>query len=262
MPELIGDAVLKRKNEVSGQISLFDIADAEDKNTFRRQMPDVGEFSKDELLSFEKEATGLYLSGHPIDSYMPAFKRTVTAWSKDYVPEESTGSCKYSDGTELTSGGIVVDKKLKITKNGRQMAFVTIEDIYGQFDVLIFPDMFDRFRELIELDSMIFVKGRVSINRDETASLVAEKIADVKRPREELWIAFKDINEYRAMARQLDDLCFDNSGPCEAIVYLRREKARKSLGPSLKVNLYQVTLQKFIEAFGAENVRTRDAGYF
>lgn len=262
MPELIGDAVLKRKNEVSGQISLFDIADAEDKNTFRRQMPDVGEFSKDELLSFEKEATGLYLSGHPIDSYMPAFKRTVTAWSKDYVPEESTGSCKYSDGTELTSGGIVVDKKLKITKNGKQMAFVTVEDIYGQFDVLVFPDLFDRFRELIELDSMIFVKGRVSINRDETASLVAEKIADVKRPREELWIAFKDINEYRAMARQLDDLCFDNSGPCEAIVYLRREKARKSLGPSLKVNLYQATLQKFIGVFGAENVRTRDAGYF
>ena len=260
MPELLSDASLKKKSDIAGQMTLFDIVGETDRESFKRSLPDVGEFEHDELLAYEKEAAGIYLSGHPIEAYMDSFKRIVTAWSKDYHPDETTGFSRLTEGMEAVSGGIVTERKLKITKNGKQMAFLTLEDVYGQFPVLLFPDTFERFRELTGQDMKVYVHGRASINRDESASLIADRLIRVEDAKKELWIAFSDKNEYDRRRTELEDICFDSQGNSEVVVYLRMEKQMKKLGGDLKVSCSAENLNKFKQAFGDENVRIREMG--
>ena len=258
--ELLAEVSSRRKSEIVGQMTLFDIADEADKQSFRHQLPKAAEFDTEELLNYEKEATGIYLSGHPMDRYMDICSRIVTAWAKDYQPDEQTGECRFSEGEELISAGTVIECSLKTTKTNRQMAFVTIEDIYGQIDVVVFPEVFDRSRELLHTDSKIFVKGKVNIGRDERASLLAGMIYDINDIRREVWIAFADIEEFKAESSKLMDLCFENQGDAEVIVYLKKERMKKSMGTDYKVNADEEHLRLFTDAFGADNVRTRVAG--
>ena len=260
LDDLMTEAQVKRKSEIVGQMTLFDIASDEDKQSFKHQLPKVPEFDKDELLAYEKEATGIYLSGHPMDSYMDVCSKIVTAWAKDYLPDEQTGECRFSEGEELISAGTVTECRLKITKNNRQMAFVTLEDVYGQIDVVVFPDVFDKSRELIQPDSKVFVRGRASIGRDEQASLLAGAIFDINDVKREVWVAFADMEDYKAKASELCDICFENQGDAEVIAYLRKERMKKSLGPNYKVDASGDKLNGLKEAFGEANVRVRVAG--
>ncbi len=259
MGDLIDDQQ-KKKSEIAGQMTLFDIAGEEEKMTFKRPLPKVEEFSEDELLAYEKEASGIYLSGHPMDQYAEVCKKIVTAWSGDYLPDESTGLCVMREGTEVISAGVVLERKLKTTKTNKQMAFLTVEDVYGQFDVLVFPDVFERFRELTEPDRKIFIMGKFSIGRDETASLIASRLVDIRNTRRELWIAFEDVKAYTEAAADLEDLCFENQGSVQAVVYARKERAIKKLSADLRVNDEKETLEAFRKRFGAENVKTRVLG--
>ncbi len=197
--ELLAEASVRKKSEITGQMTLFDIADEADKQSFRHQLPNVAEFDTEELLAYEKEATGIYLSGHPMDRYMDVCSKIVTAWAKDYQPDEQTGACRFREGDELISAGTVIECRLKITKSNRQMAFVTIEDIYGQIDVVVFPEVFDKSREFLLPDSRIFVKGKANIGRDERASLLAGSICDINDVRREVWVAY--ALKIRAMQR-------------------------------------------------------------
>lgn len=260
MNELVDEAASRRKSEISGQITLFDIADQSGRDSFRRAMPDLPEFDQNELLAFEKEAAGIYLSGHPMEAYMESFRKIVTAWSYDYRADEASGLSRLKEGDNVISGGIVVERKLKVTKKDRQMAFLTLEDVYGQFEVLVFPDVLERFRMLTEPDSRIFVTGRASIGRDENASLLAETLRDVENIRKEIWIAFEDIQAYRAADRQLTDLCFEHQGLTQAVVYLRKEKAVKRLPKDLSVAADEETVFLFKKEFGNDNVKTRILG--
>lgn len=255
---LLDDAAVRKKSEIAGQITLFDIAGKEENNSFRRAMPPVGEFSPEELLIYEKEATGLYLSGHPIEAHIDTFRRTVTAWSRDFHADETTGECRFSEGTEVISGGIITERKLKIIKSQRQMAFLKLEDIYGQYEVLIFPDAFDRYRAKTELDQKVYLHGRISIGRDENASLIADRIISFDELKKELWVAFDDKNAYDMMASELEDICFENQGTADAVVYLRKEKAVKKLGRELAVSDSTEVITRLKDAFGADNVRLRE----
>ncbi len=258
--DLLTEASVRRKTEIAGQLTLFDFADEADKQSFRHRLPEVPEFDREELLAYEKEAAGIYLSGHPMDQYMDVCSKIVTAWSKDYLPDENTGECRYREGEELISAGTVADCRLKITKQNRQMAFVTIEDIYGSIDVVVFPDTFDRSRELLAPDSRVFIKGRASIGRDEKASLLAAQIFSIDDTAREVWIAFDDIAAYKAEQDKLNDLCFENPGDAGVIIYLKKERMRKSLGALSRVNAAAERLEAFKQAFGEENVRVRVIG--
>jgi len=255
---LLSDASARKHSEIAGQITLFDIAESEENDSFKRAMPPVGEFSREELLMYEKEATGLYLSGHPVEAHIDTFKRTVTALSKDYYVDESTGVCRFRDGTEVISGGIISEKKLKITKQQRQMAFLKVEDLYGQFEVLIFPDTFDRYRSKLETDSKVYLHGRISIGRDENASLIADKIIGFDELKKEIWVAFDDKAAYDKAASRLEDMCFENQGTVEPVVYLKKEKSYKKLGRSLAVDSSEEFIERLKAAFGDANVRIRE----
>lgn len=258
--DLLAEAAIRKKSDIVGQMTLFDIADEADKQSFKHQLPKVDEYEPDELLAYEKEATGIYLSGHPMDRYMDVCSRIVTAWAKDYQPDEQTGECRFKEGDELISAGTVTECKLKITKTGRQMAFLTIEDIYGQIDVVVFPEVFDRSRELLHTDAKIFVRGKANIGRDETASLLASAIYDIEDVRREVWVAFADIEEFRKQSQRLTELCFETPGAAEVIVYLKKERMKKSLGPDYKIDAAADKLKVFADAFGENNVRVRVTG--
>ena len=260
MNELLDEASSRRKSEISGQITLFDIADPSGKASFRHKMPELQEFSKSELLAYEKEAAGIYLSGHPMETYVDSFRKIVNAWSYDYRADDVTGLCRLKEGDSVVSGGIILERKLKVTRKDRQMAFLTLEDIYGQFEVLVFPDVLDRFRELTEPDSRVFVTGRISIGRDENASLLAETLRGVENIRKELWIAFEDMKAYKSAGSGLEEKCFEHQGHVPVVVYLRREKAVKRLPRDLAVRTDEDTLALLYKEYGEENVKTRVLG--
>lgn len=260
MYELLDEAAVRRKSDIAGQITLFDIADQTDKGSFKKALPNVKEFDREELLAFEKEAAGIYLSGHPMDMYMDSMRKIVTAWSYDYKADETTGLCHMTEGTVVISAGIIVERKLKITKNNRQMAFLTLEDIYGQIEVLAFPDVFERARELTDPDRRVYITGKATINRDENASLIAERICDIEDTRKELWIACSDKADYDRKAQAVEDFCFEHQGRVPVIIYLRREKAAKKLGRDLQVTTDAATIEALREICGEENVKVRVLG--
>ena len=261
MADLQDDLSAKKRSEIAGQISLFDIVSDEDKTSYQHRLPDVQEFSREELLAFEKEAAGIYLSGHPMETYMNSLRKVVDTWAYDYPADEETGVSRRREGEAAVSCGIVVDRKFKITKNDRQMAFLTVEDVYGQFDVVVFPDVLDRYRQLTEPDRMIVITGRTSIGRDENSSLIADRIVSVEDLRRELWVAFADKADYDRQAAKLEELCFEHPGNVPVVAYLRKERAVKKLPKDLCIRCHEQEEKAFADVFGRENVKVRELGF-
>lgn len=245
----------ERRSDTPGQLSLFEVAGEAERQHFHAALPEAEEFTKQELLAFEKEALGIYLSGHPIENHLDLFRRTVTAVSSDYQVDETTGSPKLREGQRVISGGIVFDRKFKITKNGKQMAFLTLEDLLGQIDVLVFPNVFERCRALLDFDQQVFVSGHVSIGRDETASLIADEIISVEDARKEVWVAFPDKKAYEKGKEPLEAYIAAHTGTSEVVVFLRAEKAKKTLPPALRMQANEDTQAGLSALFGKDNVK-------
>ncbi len=261
LDKLIDDAQERKKNGLQGQMSLFDLEDDDKKKEYRIDFPDLPEFSKDELLQYEKEAAGIYLSGHPIDNYAESFRKTVTAVASDYYAEEGELSCALKDGQVVVSGGIITGSKVKLTKRNTNMAFLTVEDLYGQFDVVVFPNVFEKARQYLNLDSKIYIKGHISTGRDENASLIADEIIPFERMKKEVWVAFADKEDYMRHEKGLEDLCLANTGTADVIAYLRKEKAMKRLPPSFRVEISEESLPEFFGRYGSDNVKVVERSY-
>ncbi len=255
--ELIDRSQAERRSSMEGQMSLFSMGDHAE--VFRTVLPDVGEFSSEELLAFEKEAIGFYLSGHPLDSDADIISKLADTPSTAYSVNEETGESALSEGQPAVSAGIVTERKLKLTKQKQQMAFLTVEDLYGQFEAVVFPKVFEVSRSFTEPDSKILIRGRASISRDESASLIADRIIPFDAVQREVWVAFRNKEEYEKGRIELEDLCFENPGNAPLVVYLREERARKQ-EPGVKVSAAPGSLALFRKAFGEENVKTSVRG--
>ena len=178
-------------------MSLFDFVSEEEKTAYEVQMPDVAEYYKEELLAFEKEILGVYVSGHPLDEYAAMWKRHISAMTTDFELDEETGELKAKDNTRVTIGGMIMDKTVKTTKNGQLMAFLTIEDLVGTVEVLVFPQSFNTYRSVIDTSDKVFITGRVSANADENGKLICEKIVSFDSVPQKLWIRFANMAEYQ-----------------------------------------------------------------
>ncbi len=255
LPVLMDKVLSGKKGEIEGQMSLFDIAGEANGEQFKTRLPEVGEYSKEEILNYEKEALGIYLSGHPLDVYADTWKKHVTATSADFTVDEDTGECQIPDGKSVIAGGIINACKFKTTKNDKQMAFLTVEDLYGQFEVIVFPKLLERIRDYTGNDEKIYVAGRVSIDRDETAKLLADNIVPFEKVKKELWVAFSDKEEYDLHIRELEDMCYENSGSSDVIVYLRREKAAKKLSEDLRISPDKAFTDSLCVKFGYNNIK-------
>ena len=161
----------KRKN-IEGQIGLFDLGGEERTDTY--QMPKAEEFPQAELLAMEKEVTGMYLSGHPMAPYAEVYRRDLVARTDEIAQSAAGESDKYSDEQYVDVLAIVSDVKRKVTKSGANMAFVTLEDIYGSIEALVFPKVLERSADLLTPGSAVKAHGRISFTEEKDPKLVCE----------------------------------------------------------------------------------------
>lgn len=174
---------MDRKKNVQGQISLFDAFSAQVEEVPDMQLstnlPVVREFSEKERLNMEKEVLGMYLSGHPLSEYKSELDRKTSINMKkiNELKENEKTFMKLHD-REVIMGGMVIAKRIMTTKRNEIMAFITLEDLYGAIEVVVFPQTLKKFNILLNDDSIILIKGAISIDDDE-AKLIARDIKDI-----------------------------------------------------------------------------------
>ncbi|MGN0402860.1 MAG: DNA polymerase III subunit alpha [Acetatifactor sp.] len=165
-----------KKNNMAGQMSLFDIVDDSQKEEFDIRMPDVGEYEKELLLSFEKEVMGVYLSGHPLEAWQELWQKYITNTTNDFALDEETGAVIVEDQANVVLGGMVADKTIKYTKNDKVMAILNLEDLVGSVEVVVFPKDYEKYGSQLVEDAKIFVKGHASLEEDKDGKLICEQI--------------------------------------------------------------------------------------
>lgn len=255
VPEMMDQKSRERKTSMEGQLSLFDFAAEEDRENFQITMPKVEEFPREEMLALEKEVLGVYVTGHPLEEYEEGWRKNITAMTTDFIVDEDTDEAKVSDGQMVTVGGIVSDRVIKITKTGKNMAFVTLEDLVGSVEVLVFPKDFEANRDLLENDAKLFIRGRVSLGDEPVGKLICEQVIPFSKIPKELWLQFEDKDSYMAREKELMDVLRLSDGNDRVIIYLRKEKARKILPPGWNVDADRDLLGKLTELYGEKNVK-------
>mgnify|MGYP004709181923 CR=1 FL=1 len=243
-----------KKKMMAGQMSLFDIVDDELKSDFEIKFPKVNEFSKQELLAFEKEVIGLYVSGHPLEEYQNMWKKNITRTSLDFQLNDEDETAVADNAREII-GGIISEVTVKVTKQNSVMAFVTIEDLYGTVEVLVFPKLYEKYRQIIAEDNKVFITGRVTSGGEENAKMICETITSFDDKSSELWIRFENKEEYEEKYQQLLENIKLSNGKDKIVIYLNQEKAKKILPASCNVNADQQFLWKMQALFGENNVR-------
>ena len=245
-----------KKSAISGQLSLFDLVGEEQKSDFLIQIPDVGEFSKSILLDFEKDVTGIYISGHPLDEYIGLLNRMVTAKSTDFAIDEE-GHVAVADNSKATIGGIIAAVTKKSARNGQPMAFLTLEDLLGTVEVIVFPKDYTVLRPLIEEGRKVLITGRVSVDSDSDGKLICETIRDMEDTGKEIWFQFRDMEEYLENAKYISSLSSVEQlkGSTVIKIYLKKEKHLKVMDSRYSINLTDDFLGVLKQRFGEENVK-------
>ena len=244
-----------RKNNLAGQISLFDIADEEEKVDYRVSLPDVGEYSKEMKLAFEKEVLGIYISGHPLEEYRETWKKNITNTTADFAMDEETGETRVADGAKVTIGGMITEKKIKYTKNEKVMAFLQVEDLVSSVEVIVFPRDYERYGSTVMEDSKVFVRGRVSVEEDKDAKLVCEQITTFEQMPKKLWIKFPTREAYEAKKDTLFDILREAEGKDHVVIYVENPKAMNPLPANWNVSAQASLVTKLEAAFGEGNIK-------
>ena len=248
-------AAQERKNSLTGQMSLFDFVDAETKHSYEIPLPNVGEYGKEEKLAFEKEVLGIYISGHPLEEQEECWRKNITAVTTDFLPDEETGFPKVVDGAKVIVGGMITDKKIKYTKNNKTMAFLTLEDLLGTLEIVVFPRDYERNAVLMQEDAKVFIQGRVSAEDDKASKLICEKMYAFEDMPRELWIQFPDKAAYEQEVAELYRILAASDGSDQVVLYIRAQKAMKRLPPSRGVKIGEELLGILNEKYGSENVK-------
>ena len=253
-PLLMDEVSRERKSTISGQMTLFDFMEEEEKKEYEVSYPDVGEYEKGQKLAFEKEVLGIYVSGHPLEEYMDSMKKQTTAKSTDFEPDEDTGRTIIADGKTCILGGLIGDVTVKLTKNNQNMAFVTLEDLYGSVEIIVFPRDYQNYRDFLVPDSGVYVRGRASVS-EESGKLIADLIIPMNRVPVNVWIQTSDIAEFRKKTPELDALIREYPGEENITIFSRAERAVKRLPSYKNISAGTEVLEQLREIFGKENVK-------
>ena len=252
----IVDGILSdKKNNMAGQMSLFDIVDDTQKEDFDVKLPQVTPYSREMMLAFEKEVLGIYVSGHPMEEYVELWRKHTTAKTSDFMLDEETGSCHLLDGASVTIGGMITDKKIKYTKNDKIMAFLTVEDVAGSVEVIVFPRDYEKNADKLIEDEKVFIKGRVSAEEDKDAKLICEQITGFAEVPKTLWLKFPNLAEYTAKEPQTSAILKDSEGKDQIVIYLSDTRQMKKLPPNRNVNADQALVDALAKLLGEENVK-------
>lgn len=245
----------EKKQSISGQMSLFDMIAPEEKQAYDNVFPEVGEYTKEELLAFEKEVLGIYISGHPLEMYEAAMKKNVTKTTLDFMIDEETGESRVQDGSAEIIGGMITGKTLKTTRNNTIMAFVTIEDMLGAVEVIVFPRDYEKYKFQLNADDKVYIRGKAAVEEDKPAKLICQEVIPFSAVPRELWIQFRNKNDFVENEQKLYSLLGDSDGNDTVCIYLSQEKAVKRLPKSRNITINSEVLQKLYENFLPENVK-------
>ncbi len=245
----------ERKYSMTGQMTLFDMVSEEQKSEFDIPLPNVGEYEKETLLAFEKEVLGIYISGHPMQEYEAKWQKSISATTKDFQLDEETGRTKVREGTKEIIGGIITGKTIKHTNKGQTMAFLTIEDLFGTVEVVVFPKVYENNRMNLEEDSKVFVKGRVSEEDDSASKLICETIIPFEQVPCDLWIQFADKESFFREEEKLYEMLRNSEGQDGVVIYLTKEKAAKRLPANRNIHVDSELLVQLNNYFGESRVK-------
>ncbi len=244
-----------KKNNMAGQLSLFDIVAEENKEEFDIKLPDVGEYTKEMMLGFEKEVLGIYISGHPLEEYETIWKKHITATTTDFMLDEETNSVSIADGISVTVGGMIAEKKIKYTKNDKVMAFITLEDLVGSVEVIIFPKDYEKNVTYLEEESKIFIKGRTSVEEDKDGKLICEQITSFMDIPKKLWIKFCTKEDYADKSEKLFSILNTSEGKDHVVIYIEETKQIKQLPANYNINASTELVEHVTAILGEQNVK-------
>ena len=253
--QIMDHIVHDRKNNMAGQISLFDIVDESEKSSYDVRLPDVGEYSKDMILAFEKEVLGIYVSGHPLEDFEDLWRRGITNTTADFVLEEESGETRVRDNASCTIGGIISNKKIKYTKNDKIMAFLQIEDLVGTVEVIVFPRDYEKNSMKLLEDNKVFIKGHVSLEEDRDGKVICEGITAFDEIPKKLWIKFPTMEAYQASSNELLQTLQTSDGHDSVVIYIEEAKAMKKLPPSCSVQAGEELKAQLCAKYGEDNIK-------
>ncbi len=245
----------EKKNSMTGQMTLFDMVSDDQKAEFNIPLPNVGEYEKETKFAFEKEVLGVYLSGHPMEEYEEKWRKNITRTTLDFQLDEENGRTRVHEGIREVVGGIITSKTIKYTKQNKVMAFVTLEDLAGSVEVVVFPRDYEKNQQYLNEEAKVFIRGRVSEEDEAASKLICEKVIPFEQTKRELWLQYADKDTYLAQEAELFDMLKDSDGEDRVVIYCKREKAVKRLGVGRSVNADRILLNKLTNYLGESCVK-------
>jgi DNA polymerase-3 subunit alpha len=251
----------ERKRNIEGQMSLF--SGVQDSKIMIRY-PDIREFDKKHLLAMEKEMTGLYLTGHPLDQYERALRNQTSIKISDIVSvevlEDDDDSLQadsgVKDGDMVIIGGIITEISRKITRNNANMAFVKIEDLFSVIEVVVFPKTYEKCKGLIEEDGIVLVKGRVSIKEDEKPKLLCESLDPLLLlDGEKLYVQIEEESMLKEELLRLKQILLEYKGNVPVYLFTKKERKKYRLDREFWVENSSELMSELMDRFGEENVK-------
>ena len=256
-PVVLEQVNREKKESMSGQMSLFDFFSEEEKKEYEMQYPDVGEYDDAQKLALEKDVLGIYVSGHPLEKYMDSIEKQTTARSTDFEPDEESGRAIVRDGQHYVVGGLISNITAKLTKNNQNMAFVTLEDLYGTVEIIVFPTIYQNVKSYLIEDNGLYVKGRASVS-EESGKLIAEYIVPIDQIPKEVWIQTENIGEFTDKQQGLYKIIRKYPGKDEIVIFSKKEKAIKRLPAYENISAKNDVFSELKSLFGEKNVKVRE----
>lgn len=253
--QILDAIVQEKKNMMAGQMSLFDFVSEEEKTAYEIHMPDVEEYPKEAKLAFEKEVLGIYISGHPLEEYETCWRKNISAVTTDFMPDEESGQPKVRDGQQVIVGGMITEKTIKYTKTNKVMAFLTLEDLLGTVEIVVFPRDYEKNVRLMEIDEKVFIKGRVSVEEERASKLICESMYSFEAVPRELWLQFETKESFLSREQELYEDLKEADGKDSVVIYIKSPKAVKRLGASKSIRISQDLLARLYEKYGKDNVK-------
>ncbi len=253
--QILEDITHSKRGITAGQLSLLDIVSDEQREELEIKLPDVGEYEKELLLSFEKEVLGFYVSGHPMEEHQALWEKHISAKTSDFFLDEETNSVLLQDGATATIGGMIADKKIKYTKNDKIMAFLTLEDLVGSVEVIVFPNAYEKYSAQLMEDNKVFIEGRISVEEDRDGKLICEKVTSFCDIPCKVWIKFSNLNTYVEKEPMLFDAIFDSDGKDSVVIYIEETRQKKTLPPNKNIQADSELLERLRALFGEGNVK-------
>ena len=244
-----------KKNNLAGQLSLFDLVGEEERRDYEIRLPDIGEYPKEVLLNFEKEVLGIYISGHPLEEYEQLWKKNITNTTGDFLLDEETNEAHVQDGARVTIGGMITEKKIKYTKNDKVMAFLQVEDLVGSVEVVVFPKVYEQYGSRLTEESKVFIKGRVDAGEDRDGKLICESIQTFEEIPKKVWLRFATLQDWENAEQPLYEAIADSDGRDSIVIYVDALRAKKVLPPSKNVRADKDLLERLEGLIGQGNVK-------